>query len=69
MVGDAIIEIARGQGAEPALAMGGASSAHFRRSLQCWSLDNALKLHVMKNDQHNLQFNRIGHATGRTLAP
>lgn len=57
VIGDAIVEIARGQGAELALAMGGNSLDHFMQSLQFWSQDNALELDVLKNDSHNLHFN------------
>lgn len=57
VIGDAIVEIARGQGAELALAMGGNTLDHFMESLQFWSQDNALELDVLKNDSHNLHFN------------
>ena len=57
VVGDAIVEIARDQGAELVLAMGGDSLEHLRQSLQFWSQDNALELVVLKNDQQNLYFN------------
>ncbi|MEN8244125.1 MAG: L-2-amino-thiazoline-4-carboxylic acid hydrolase [Thermodesulfobacteriota bacterium] len=57
VIGDAIVEIARGQGAELAQAMGGNTLDHFMQSLQFWSQDNALELDVLKNDSHNLHFN------------
>jgi len=57
VIGDTIVEIARGQGAELALAMGGDSLEHFMQSLQFWSQDNALELDVLKLDQQNLHFN------------
>ena len=57
IIGETIVEIARGQGAELALAMGGDSLEHFMQSLQFWSQDNALELDVLKLDQQNLHFN------------
>lgn len=57
VIGDTIIEIARGQGTELALAMGGESLEHFMQSLQFWSQDNALELDVLRHDQQNLHFN------------
>lgn len=57
IIGDTIVEIARGQGAELAHAMGGDSLEHFMQSLQFWSQDDALELDVLMLDQQNLHFN------------
>lgn len=57
VIGDTVVEIARGQGAELAHAMGGDTLEHFMQSLQFWSQDGALELDVLKLDQQNLHFN------------
>jgi hypothetical protein len=57
VLGDTIVEIARGQGAELAAAMGGNSLSDFIASLQFWTQDNALEIDVLKQDDSNLHFN------------
>ena len=57
VIAETIVEIARGQGADLAAAMGGKSLADFMRSLQFWTQDNALVIDVLKQDEDNLHFN------------
>ena len=56
-IGDTIVDIARGQGAELAAAMGGNSLADFMASLQFWTQDNALEIDVLNHDEDRLHFN------------
>lgn len=55
-VGEAIVDIARRQGAELAHAMGGDTLEHFMQSLAFWSRDGALELDVLRNDRLELHF-------------
>ena len=57
VIGDTIVEIARGQGADLAAAIGGNSLADFMASLEFWTQDNALEIDVLKQDENNLHFN------------
>jgi hypothetical protein len=57
VIGDTIVEIARGQGADLAATMGGNSLAEFMASLQFWTQDNALEIDVLKQDEDSLHFN------------
>ena len=57
VIGETIVEIARGQGRELAQAMEGNTLEHFRHSLAFWSRHNALEMDMLKNDPHDLHFN------------
>ena len=57
VVGRTIVDIARGQGADLATAMGGNSLADFKVSLEFWSQDNALEIEMLHEDACDLQFN------------
>jgi GTP cyclohydrolase II len=57
VIGDTIVDIARGQGADLAAAMGGNSLVDFMASLAFWTQDNALEIDVLKQDEESLHFN------------
>ena len=57
VIGDAIVDIARGQGADLAAAMGGNSLADFIASLQFWTQDNSLEIDMLAQDEDSLHFN------------
>lgn len=54
---DAIIDIAKQQGAQLAQSMGGASLVEFADSLQYWTQDNALEIDVLAQDGEHFAFN------------
>ena len=54
---DAVIRIAREQGAELAQSMGGDSLAEFAASLKFWTQDNALEIDVLAQDGERFDFN------------
>jgi predicted ArsR family transcriptional regulator len=54
---DAIIDIARAQGAQLAQSMGGAALAEFAASLKFWTQDNALEIDVLAQDGEQFDFN------------
>ena len=56
-IGDTIVDIARGQGADLAAVMGGNSLADFMASLRFWTQDHALEIDVLKQDENCLHFN------------
>jgi hypothetical protein len=60
VVGDTIVDIARGQGEDLAAAMGGHSLADFMASLAFWTQDNALEIDVRKQEEDSLHFNVTG---------
>ena len=54
---DAIIDIAKQQGAQLAQGMGGDSLAEFADSLKFWTQDNALEIDVLAQDGERFDFN------------
>ena len=54
---DAIIGIARAQGAQLAQGMGGDSLDEFAASLKFWTQDNALEIDVLAQDGERFDFN------------
>lgn len=54
---DAIIDIARGQGAQMAQTMGGATLVEFADTLKYWTQDNALEIDVLAQDGERFDFN------------
>jgi predicted ArsR family transcriptional regulator len=54
---DAIIGIARAQGAQLAQSMGGASLVEFADSTQYWTQDNALEIDVLAQNDEQFDFN------------
>jgi len=54
---EAIVNLARTQGAELRQLMGGDSSAHFMESLQFWTRDGALEIEVLERGERSLSFN------------
>ena len=54
---DAIIGIARAQGAQLAQSMGGDSLVEFADSLKFWTQDNALEIEVLAQDDRAFAFN------------
>lgn len=53
----AIIEIARSQGAQLAHATGGCSLAHFAASLDAWKKDGAMEIELLEQSEQRLSFN------------
>ncbi len=54
---DAIIDIAKAQGAQLAQSMGGDSLDEFADSLKFWTQDNALEIDVLAQDSERFAFN------------
>jgi hypothetical protein len=52
-----IVDIARRQGAELAGLMQGSTIDHFVKSLQFWSMDNALEIELLEQNEAALSFN------------
>lgn len=57
VVREAIVEIARQQGAELAGSMGGCGSGQFLDSLQYWTQDDALEIELLAQSDERLDFN------------
>lgn len=57
IVRDTIIAIAQKQGAELAASMGDNSIPLFADSLRFWTLNNALELEVLMQNEHHFEFN------------
>jgi len=57
VLAETIVEIAREQGRDLALAMGGNTSGDFMESLKYWTKDNALEMDVLRDEGGDLNFN------------
>lgn len=57
IVTNAIVELARQQGGDLADSMQGCDKNAFKDSLQYWTQDDALKIKVLEEDDHTLNFN------------
>ncbi|MGB5987332.1 MAG: L-2-amino-thiazoline-4-carboxylic acid hydrolase [Desulfobacterales bacterium] len=54
-----IIQIARQQGAELSVAIGGSELSHFQAALEFWNQNDALKLEILRCEGEHLDFNVV----------